>query len=46
MRLEEEGLVASTPRYAEDGGQLANGYALTSRGRLLLREARKLETIR
>lgn len=46
MRLEEEGLVASTPRYAEDGGQLANGYALTSRGRLLLREARKLETTR
>lgn len=45
MRLEDEELVETTPRYAEDGGRLANGYALTSRGRMLLRESRKLEAV-
>lgn len=39
-RLEEQGHIVSRPRYAEDGGQLANGYALTSRGRTMLREMR------
>lgn len=42
-RLEEQGYIVCKPRYAEDGGQLANGYALTSRGRMALREARRLE---
>ena len=46
VRLEAQGLVESTPRFAEDGGRLANGYALTSRGRMLLRESRKLEAVR
>lgn len=42
-RLEQQGYIVSRPRYAEDGGQLANGYALTSRGRMALREMRRLE---
>ena len=42
-RLESESLIVAVPRYAEDGGQLANGYALTSRGRMLLRGSRRLE---
>lgn len=42
-RLENEGLIVTASRYAEDGGQLANGYALTSRGRMLLRESRRLQ---
>lgn len=45
-RLEMDGFIESTSRYAEDGGQLANGYALTSRGRMILREARKLDAVR
>lgn len=44
-RLEQQGLIICRPRYAEDGGQLANVYALTSRGRMVLREMRKLECI-
>ena len=44
-RLDESGLLMCTPRYAEDGGQLAKGYAVTSRGRMGLREARRLEAI-
>lgn len=45
VRLEELGLVAKVPRYAEDGGQLSNAYTLTSRGRRELREARKLKLL-
>lgn len=41
-RLEEDGLVCSTPRYAPDGGRLANGYGLTARGRTVLREVRRI----
>lgn len=44
-KLEARGYVVSKPRYAEDGGQLANGYALTSRGRMALREMRRIECI-
>ena len=44
-RLEEQGCIVSRPRYAEDGGQLANGYALTSRGRAMLREMRKFDLV-
>lgn len=43
-RLEEDGLISSAPRFAPDGGRLANGYALTSRGRMVLREFRRMET--
>lgn len=42
-RLEEQGHLVRRSRYAEDGGQLANGYALTSQGRMILREVRRLE---
>lgn len=44
-RLESQGFIVSRPRYAEDGGQLANGYALTSKGRMELRDARKVEVL-
>lgn len=44
-RLEEDGLISVVPRYAPDGGRLANGYALTSRGRLVLREFRRIEAV-
>lgn len=44
-RLEDHDLVSSVPRFAPDGGQLANGYALTARGRMILREVRRLEVV-
>lgn len=44
-RLEEDGFMTCSPRYAPDGGRLANGYALTSRGRLVLREFRRIEAV-
>lgn len=44
-RLEEEGLVCSTARFAPDGGRLANGYGLTARGRMVLREIRRIGTL-
>lgn len=44
-RLEEEGLLSCTPRYAPDGGRLANGYGLTSRGRMVLRELRRIGSL-
>lgn len=44
-RLESQKLIICRKRYADDGGQLANGYSLTSQGRMVLREARRLETI-
>lgn len=44
-RLEQYGAIVSCQRFAPDGGQLANGYALTSRGRMVLREVRKVEAI-
>lgn len=44
-RLEEDGFVTCTPRFAPDGGRLANGYALTSRGRMVLREFRRIESV-
>lgn len=44
-RLESQGFIVRRPRYAEDGGQLANGYALTTQGRMALREARRLEVL-
>lgn len=39
-RLEEAGLVSVEPRYASDGGQLANGYRLTQAGRERLKHLR------
>lgn len=37
--LERQGLMAVEPRFAPDGGQLANGYRLTSAGRERLKKA-------
>lgn len=44
-KLEKEGVIVSRQRFAPDGGQLANGYALTSRGRSALRDVRRVETV-
>lgn len=40
VRLEKGGMLVISSRFAPDGGQLANGYTLTSRGRMALREVR------
>lgn len=37
QRLEERGLLCVAARYAEDGGQLSNAYALTAVGMALTR---------
>lgn len=41
--LERDGFVVVEPRFAPDGGQLANGYRLTRSGRERLRLAMALE---
>lgn len=45
VKLMDQGLIAVTHRHAPDGGQLANGYALTARGRAVLREIRRFEAV-
>lgn len=44
-KLEADGDIVAIKRFAPDGGQLANGYALTARGRAMLRQARKGEAV-
>lgn len=45
LKLMDQGLISMTHRHAPDGGQLANGYALTARGRMVLREIRRFEMV-
>lgn len=44
-RLVDFGMLESSPRFGEDGGRLCNAYAVTSRGRLTLRETRRIEAV-